>query len=818
MKNSLLTVLVMAIFFTTGTLAAQPRSGPGNVHGTVDGVVMDSTSRQPMEYVNVILYAANDSSQVTGTITNKHGRYRIQDVNPGQYFLAANFIGYAKTFVNDIQLTSRNREVQLDTLFMAQASVQSKQSVVVEGEKPPISYEIDRKVIDVSSQETAASGNAADVLENVPSVTVDIEGNVSLRGSGSFTVLIDGRPTVLDAQDALQQIPASTIDDIEIITNPSAKYDPEGTAGIINIVTKKNALQGISGLVNANGGMNDKYGGETILEYRTDKYTATLSGDFNRRIYDGSQISRRHTTYNGTTSFTNANGTSSRGRLSSGVRAGLDYNVTPNDMISLQGRVGRWGFQGGQHQVYREWTSAAPDPNVYTSTTDMSFRSLYYALNADYQKKFHREGHKLQSDLEYRYRNGNQKTTDELRPTVDQISDGRKTIESGPEGGLQFDLQYTLPFSKSNKFEAGLRSRFRSASDYTDYSTYSTTQDQYINQPKFSHEISHDQRRASVYSLYSGKLNKFGYQLGLRGEYTYRNIVLLNNGQTFSLDRWDYFPTLHTSYDLPGIPQIMASYSRRIDRPRSWYLEPFKTWTDAYNVRSGNPGLVPEYIDSYELGYQTNLFGFISSTAEMYYRVSHNKIERVESVYQENVTLHRPENVGTDYSFGTDLMFRFDVADFWNLSLMGSIYHYSIQGVLQNEAFSRQSNNWNARIRNSLNLWKNNRIQIQGRYRSPTVSAQGRRQGVFMTDMSVRHDFMEKKFSAILQIRDLFGTGNRESVSEGPNFYRYSYRDRESPIVMLTLRLNINNFKDQQNNRNGQGQGGGEYDGGSQQF
>jgi len=815
MKKSLLIMIVSILVLAMSVLAQPPQRGSDGFSGTIEGVVMDSTSQQPMEYVNVVLYASEDSAQVTGTITNNHGRFHLNDLSPGNYFLAANFIGYSKTHIGDLQITPRNRNIRLDSLSLSQASIQSNESVVVEGDRPPVSYEIDRKVVDVSSMETAAAGNAADVLENVPSVTVDIEGNVSLRGSGSFTVLIDGRPTVLDAQDALQQIPASTIDDIEIITNPSAKYDPEGTAGIINIVTKKNALQGISGLVNANGGLNDKYGGESLLEYRTDKYTATFSADYNRRIYDGEQIQRRRTTYGGTTAFTNSTGTSSWGRLSSGVRAALDYNLTPNDIIGVRGRIGQWGFLSDQRQIYREWTSAAPSPDTYTSITDRSLESIYYALNMDYQKKFQREGHELLAELQYRYRDGEEQTTDELRAVVNQITEGRRTTETGPEGEVEMELEYTLPFSETNKFEAGLESELEQADEFTDYSIYNTEQNAYVYQPKYSNDISHAQREASVYSLYSGELASLGYQFGIRGEYTFRDIVLPNDGQTFSIDRWDYFPTLHASYDLPGIPELMASYSRRIDRPRSWYLEPFVTWMDAYNVRSGNPALVPEYIDSYELGYQTNLFGLVSATTEAYYRVSHNKIDRIQTVYQENVTLHKPENVGTDYSFGADLMFRFDVTDFWNMNLMGNMYHYRIEGVIQDNAFSRESYNWNARIRNSLNLWKNGRVQFDGRYRSPTVSAQGQREGYFMTDMSVRQDFMDKKLTGILQIRDVLGTGDRESISEGADFYWYSYRDRESPIVMLTLRLNINNFRDQQRDRQ---QGGGGYDMGGGEF
>ena len=777
--------------------------------GVITGTVQDSTSQQTMEYANVVLYSETDSTQITGTITDAQGQFELNRLNPGSYFIRTTFIGYQKKYVQDIDLERPGQTLNLGTINLPPSALYSE-SVVVEGERPPITYEIDRKIIDVASQQTSAAGNAADVLENAPSVTVDIEGNVSLRGSGAFTVLIDGRPTVLDAQDALQQIPASTIDNIEIITNPSAKFDPEGTAGIINIITKDNALQGISGLVNANGGMNDKYGGEMTLSYRTDDYTATLGADHNRRIYGGDRVQRSITDFDGTTSFVNSDGTGTRGRLSSGLRAALDYSFNQNNLLTVQARVGSWGFESDARQFYTEWSSQNPDRDIYTSVTDRFRNSIYYAMNLDYVRKFNQNGHELEGQIQYRYRTSDEETRDELREDVSTISDGRMTTESGPEGEVEFKIDYTLPFSETNKFEAGAESEIEESDEFTNYFIYDAEARDYVRQPRFSNDVLYSENNSAIYSLYAGKLNDFGYQTGIRGEYTYRKIAVPTGNQTFNIDRWDFFPSLHTSYSFTGNRQMMASYSRRIDRPRSWYLEPFETWTDAYNVRTGNPGLVPEYIDSYEVGYQTNIFGNMF-TAEAYYRVNHNKIERIETVYSENVTLHVPENVGTDYSLGNEFMLRLGLLEFWDMNLMGNIYRYRIDALYADQDFSRESFNWNARVSNSLKFWENTQFQVDASYRSPTVSAQGEREGFFITDLSVRQDFMDRSLSAILQVRDLFGTANWESISQGADFYRYSYLERESPIIMLTLRLNINNFREQRNG--GQG-GGGSFDGG----
>ena len=796
--------LMLLITFCHTPIISQP-----SVSGTVEGTVQDSTSGTPMGYANVVIFTESDSTQITGTITDSTGYFELENIPTGQYYLRANFIGYNRTYISDIEISSDNPSPNVGVIALPQATLQSDE-VVVQGEQPAVTYEVDRKVVDVSKMETSFAGNASDILENLPSVTVDIEGNVSLRGSQSFTVLIDGRPTVLDAQQALQQIPASTIADIELITNPSAKYDPEGTAGIINIITKENALYGMSGLVNANGGLNDKYGGEATVNYRNDQYTATIGADHNRRLYDGDSIQRSRTSFQGTTSFTEADGTSNRGRISSGLRAAIDYNLTEDDIFTVQARVGRWGFESDERQFYEEWTASSPnDRNLYTSLTDSYYRSTYYALNFDYLRKFQGEGHELNTELQLSYDTSESRTTDELRQNPTTISDGRMTSEAGPENEVEFEMEYTLPFTEESRFEAGIEGEIESSEETVQYFTYNTDQSDYIEQPQYENDVAYGQREISSFALYQGKLGDLGYQAGIRGEYTFRDISLIGGDQVNSINRFDYFPTFHMSYEISGIQQAMASYSRRIDRPRGYWLEPFNTREDAYNIRAGNPGLIPEYIDSYELGYQTEVFGSVFS-AEGYYRVNHNKIERIQSVYAENVTLHRPENIGTDYSFGTDLSYRIDLFDFWQMNLMGNVYHYRIEGQLGGQNFDRESYNWNARINNSIDLWENGSMQLQGNYRSPSVSAQGDREGYFVTDLSFRQDFLDRSLSAILQVRDVFGTREREYVSEGQDFYRYEYQDREAPVIMMTLRLNINNFDEQQQGgQNGGGMGGG---------
>jgi outer membrane receptor protein involved in Fe transport len=299
----------------------------------------------------------------------------------------------------------------------------------------------------------------------------------------------------------------------------------------------------------------------------------------------------------------------------------------------------------------------------------------------------------------------------------------------------------------------------------------------------------------SIYTIYSNMFGNLGYQLGLREEYTYRNIEIPDRNNQFKIDKWDYFPSFHLSYKFPTGQQLMASYSRRIQRPRGWSLEPFETWIDANTIRKGNPSLLPEYIDSYELGIQT-FFGTVSFSSEFYYRINNNRIENVSSVYSENVTLQTFDNVGKDYSLGNEILINTDLFEFWNINLMGNIYDYRMKGILYNEAINRSSFNWRSRLNNvfKLGLFQ---IQLNVQYNSPSISSQGRREGFFTTDAALRTDVLNKKLSLILQVRDLFKTGKNEFTTQTPDFYSYSYFKREAPMVMLTMKLSLNNYKQQ---------------------
>jgi hypothetical protein len=797
-KITFFVILSVALFSSINAQQRRPGGENWRSGGTVSGKVLDAETLQPIEYANIILKHKRDSTIVTGGISQQDGRFKIKQLRPGSYTLIADFLGYKSQIISEVHIGRDSREVDVGEIILKPLAV-NMDAVEVEGQKAPITYKIDKKVINVEEQMTVTSGSAVEVLENVPSVRVDIEGNVSLRGSTSLRLLIDGRPSILDPSDALQQIPASRIATIEIITNPSAKYDPEGTTGIINIIMKKGKGGGTSGIFSMNAGLNNKYATDGTFEYKTDKYSAVIGGNYRDQNFDGSEIERSQTTLNNTTTFVNTAGTSNHGFSGWGITGGIDYYPNVRNQLGLNLRIGNFSHNRSSLLDYEEWTSRNPAKIASLSEAQRERSGNYYSLNGNYKHRFTGKDHEFNAVFSWRYRDFDAISADVLK--VDEsIIEARKTVETGPGSELTVRLDYQRPIQEKGRFETGYHYEVDDDEEQNDFYELNTLTNKYELKSLFGNVSEYTRQIHAVYGLYANEWSNFGYQIGLRGELALRNITSRNSASSFKIDRWDYFPTIHTSYKMPNGQQFMLSYTRRINRPRGWWLEPFITWVDAYTVRSGNPELLPEYVNSFELGYQM-FIGKSLFSIESYYRKSENKIERVRSVYQENVFLHTMANIGFDEAYGSEIFMNIDFTKFWNVNLMGDIYQYRVKGSLFNESFDRDSFMWGTRLSNSIKLSENFRLQIDSNYRSKSVTSQGEEKGFISFNGAMRYDLLQKRLTTTLQIRDIFDSSNRESVRTGNNFFQYNFSTREAPVVMLNLRYNFNNYRQDRRER-----------------
>jgi len=791
-------ITILLFFFLLSTISK------GNVSGTVKGSIIDKEDGQPLEFVSVAVYNAPEESLVTGTVSTESGEFEIKGLPVGDYYLEVTYIGYEKAIVEDININSGRTHIELKDIILPRTANQLDEIEVV-AEELGVEYKIDRKVINVSQQLTAASGTAVDILENVPSITVDIDGNVALRGSTGFMVLIDGIPSVLDPSEALQQIPSTSIENIEIITNPSAKFNPDGTAGIINVVTKKDKLKGLSGTADVNAGTFGRLGVGLLASYTKKKWSLYFGGDLNKGERPGFSSGERVTTKNDTTYFTRSEGERNGSREFWAIRGGFNYKFSENDLFNIEFNYGYRSGEGSASQNYEEWIEPGSSSiSNYLSQETSKRGGYFYSINATFKHDFQTPGHNLSAGISYRSRDGEDTSTNQLLDSAGNISNGQINIEDGPGHVLQLNLDYVLPIGEANKFEAGYQSRMGRSTDLTELYIYNESTGEFEKQPVFSNQTDYSRDIHSLYAIYGGEKGKLGYQFGLRGEYTNRVIESAKIVEKSYIDRLDYFPSVHVSYKLPAEQQVMASYSRRIERPRSWYLEPFITWEDAFNVRQGNPDLKPEYIDALEAAYLVG-FGDHSLSFEGYYRITNNKVERIQSVYEENVMLSRPENVGQDFALGGELALGLSLFKWWKADLSGNFYQYRLEGAYDEIIFERQSFNWNTRLSNTFRFGKGTRIQLNSRYNSATVTAQGTRGDYWTADIAISQEFLNKRMTGIIQVRDMFGKVVRDTESMGTDFYSMSEYYNKAPQVRLTVSYRFNNYKKR---RNGEGGGG----------
>jgi len=796
-------ITIITLFtILVGISSAQPLRG--EFKGEVTGRVVDFTFDKPIAYASVILYSQKDSLQITGIATDNQGYFRLNDVPAGQYYAEITFMGFQKHNIPDIRLNFRQPSANLGNIKLKQTFLQGE-DVEVAVEKQPIEFKIDKKVINVDKQYTAISGTAVDVLKNVPSVTTDIDGNVMLRGTSNFNLLIDGRPSPLEPADALEQIPAGTIDNIEIITNPSARYNPEGTAGIINIVLKQNRSAGQSGLVNTNIGYNDKYGSDFLLSTKTGIATVNFGGNYNHRTMPGSSDEERYIYSTADTTTLLSDETSHRSFNHYGLRTDVILNLSLFDRLGFNASFGSREMDMDEDTDFAQSVSGIPGIDHYLSSSEMNRQGDHYTFGLDFRHKFAPKDHEFNAVVSHFYRDMEGDNASELTTLAGQLSSGQRSYENGPGGRTEIQLSYVTPIADSQKIEIGTQSRLGRFQEETGFSYYDTLSGAYVSNPDYSHTIDYNGNIHAAYAMYSREIGKFGLQFGFRAEFTDRLIRLTDTGEDFRLNRWDYYPSAHFSYDYGLGLQLMTSYTRRVEPLRPWHLEPFQTWTDAFNIRQGNPNLKPEIIDSYELGVQKTIDkGFIS--LDLYHRTTNDYIEHTQSAYNELVTLNSVENVGKSYASGIETTINKKLRRWWDVNLMGTAYDYRISGVLYGENLEENSFNWNVRFNNSFALSKNTKFQFNSSYTSPTATSQGEMAGYFLADIALRQEFLDNKLSATMQISDVFATGTHDLTTQSSNMYLHSSRLREAPVYMLNLSFNINNYKSEKKNRqNGNG-------------
>lgn len=767
---------------------------------SISGTVQDQSSKTAMEYCTVSLYQSNDSSLVTGTITDQMGNFMLSDLKLGSYYLVISFIGFETKKVNDIILSKEQANKKIGIVYLGNDAT-DMQEFEVSAIKTTVRYELDKKVVDVDKNIAAANGTAVDVLATVPSIQTDIDGNISLRGSKGFLVLINGRPSVLDANEALQQIPASTIENIEIITNPSARYDAEGTAGIINIITKKSKRDGVSGLVNVRGGIYNTYGGDASLAMVKNKFTFSLSGNYNHRERPGNYQSELNTNLRDTIVSTLNDGTKNQKNTNYNAKAGIEFRPTEKQYISMNYNFGGFNMTFADKLDFSFINRTTLAEENFTNINESLRKGPFHEIDFNYGIEFKNKS-KLTAHASFNKRGFNEEVINNRFDGFNNIIFGTLSTETGPSQRFRMNLDYVLPIQDHSKFELGFMQQMNKSED-ENIAYQKNALGAYEEQSQFYSDVISKEQVRAFYGIFSSKWEKFSYQIGIRTENNLRNIGVNNTGASFILDRLDFFPSAHLSYNASDQHQFFISYSKRVDRPRGWFLEPNAIYTDANTLFRGNPSLLPEFIHAFETGWLFNFKKKGSWNNEVYFRNIQNVTQFVRIPLDFELTSQFPENIGRSNAIGWESSVSLLPLKWWNTDIMFNLFYFNLKGSYENENFDRSSFSSIIRWNNYFKIKKNTKIQFNASYASPLVNAQGKDSYTLRFDGGIKQDFFENKLSLGVQISDMFNTYINKSWLSGSNFDSYKENNPRGPSLIFSASYKINNYKVKKSNYEG---------------
>ncbi|MEO6233352.1 MAG: TonB-dependent receptor [Ferruginibacter sp.] len=787
---------------------------------TIYGKLIDKGTGKPVEAASVQLYhlvaKKKTDTLYDGMLSKQNGEFRFKRLPKFKtYRLVVTALGY-ETLDKTISIVDKedekpnnNFEMDLGNLVL-ETSFKQLSTVIISSVKPALEMGIDRKIFNVDKSLISTGGTAVDIMKSIPSVSVDIEGNVELRSS-TPQIFIDGRPTIL----TLDQIPADHIDKIELITNPSAKFDAASSGGIINIVLKKNKRIGLNGALTLSGGTPSLLSGNLNLNLRQGKFNFFVSAGHNQSggVAKGRTL-RQNKTNGVITDYFNQSSHNNRNKNFNSIRFGTDIFIDNRNTVSISENIvkGRFDNNEIQNQDYLDNNMILQRYGV--RTTDGKFGFDRNNTRANYKHTFPKDGQELTADLSYNYGTRSSKSGilnefynpggNVYQPPSIVNNDGATT-----EKEITVQVDYTNPISEKSKIETGLRSYHNNFNSY--YNAYADNNGQPIKLPLSNNYIYKDMINAA-YFTYSHKATDFSYQLGLRAEYSKFDGELVDSAYKFGYEYpnkessiWTaLFPSLFLTHKLDTDDEIQFNFSRRIRRPRFWELNPFIDINDPANLQQGNPQLKPEFINSFELNYSKNYKGG-NFLAVLYFKNNPKDITNYSDTitaaqYQllnnaaidPNALLNTYINASTTNRYGAEFTLQHKIGNNFDITPTFNLQYRTVNAVVKNLDLSNKGFNWEAKLITnykidsvSSSLFSNLGFQLVADYESPKVIPQGRRIAEFDVDFAIKKDFMKnKKASLTFAVSDVFNTRRWGAIYDTERFYQDAYR-----------RWNVRNFR-----------------------
>ncbi|PQJ23456.1 outer membrane beta-barrel family protein [Tenacibaculum sp. SG-28] len=819
-------ITLLLLLANLSLFAQQKRNTKTESTIKLTGKIVENDSKQPLEYATVVLTHLK-SNEVSGGITDIEGNFSIS-IPKGDYAVKVEFIGF-KTKKLPNQKLEENKN--LGTITLKEDS-ESLDEVEIIAEKSTVEIRLDKKIYNVGKDMTLKGGNASDVLDNVPSVNVDAEGAVSLRGNENVRILIDGKPSALvglSGTDALRNLPSDAIEKVEVITSPSARYDAEGTAGILNIILRKGKLTGFNGSINTTIGNPDILTIAPNLNYRTKKFNLFSNFGYSYRKGPGNSDIKFSYLNDGIIDSTQIeNRVFDRENKNFNASIGIEYYLNKNS--SITGSVFFRDSKGNDIATNLTDRFVMEDPTQIIKKENRVETEIEDGIDTqfslNYTNNFDGEGKKI--ILDYQYSDSDET---ELAPiTVDGVLTEQNSQITKSKDQL-FQADFILPIGENSQFEIGHKTTLQDL--YSDFKVRDGNGNPLEYDP--SNAIKFQQNIYAFYAQYGNKIDAFSYLLGLRTEITDIDLDVITTNQESNKNYTEWFPTVNLGYEFNETDNLTLGYSRRLQRPRFWFINPFESRSSAYNVFKGNPDIDPTFTSSFDLGYTTKI-SKLTLNSSLYYQYSTDIIQTVSTVEKreidgeiEDVFVRQPTNLSNENRYGFEVTANYNPISWARFSTTFNYYRFKIDaftyvytandGEIKTIDFDAvDDNSWFARFNSRITLPGKVQWQTRIMYRGPRVTAQEDRKGMFVTNLSFSKDLFKEKASLVLNVRDLFNSRKRETITyyggrENPNSIgdgSFQWRERQ---IALSFTYRFNQKKKREKERGEYGEGGEDFGG-----
>ena len=807
MKNILLITLVVMTTFAFGQRGmrggmSRQQMDPKKVPkiGVVYGTVIDSASGSPIAYASVSIINNRSNTIMTGGITTEDGEFNIKEIPLGRHKVVIEYIGYKKQELGPytfMPFGDNQTEYNLETISLNQTTLQMA-GVEVEGDRPLFVQTAEKRVFNVEKNSLSTGGNAIDALRQVPGIEVDPDDNVSLRGSSKVNLMIDGKPSSIaggDIKSLLQSIPSANIADIEVMTNPGAKYDPEGMAGIINIVLKENKFAGLNGNINTGG---DSQGGTNLsgqVNYRTTAFNSFINLGMNDRKRISSGNSLRTMDFPAFRNSLDQESESNSGGPNLFIKTGFEYFIDPSQSLAISTTISN----GGRENDGTTYTlDSGPGDRKFTRISSSNSDRNGYDVNLNYDKKFKNPKQKFTSYA--RFSDGLNDGLNEYYNTdnggIDYVNSDRATNgKDGISSGYDFKLDYVHPFSEDSKLEVGFSSKSTDRGDTQIAEIFDESTNSFIADREFSNEFIYNETVHAAYLQYGGSIGFFGINAGGRYETVDMLSELKTTNETFKNPYSSFYPSLSVTFGAPQLLQIQTSYSKRVNRPRSRMLNPFSSRQDSKNLRVGNPFLKPEYTDSFEINLSRFSRG-LSLSLGGYYRHTTDKMQRHKEMRADGVSVATYANITDQKTQGIDYSIVGSLGRKLRLMFSGSVYWDEINTELYGSDYDNTSQGQRLRFTTMWNMNPTTEFMFFMFYMPARDIAIGRMDAMSFSSMSLKKKFMEERFNLTLNVSDPFNLSGFSFYTEGENWQQQASRNWSSRTVRLTLEYRFGKMED----------------------